>query len=203
VLPYSFYNLILLLNFKKNKEMETKLKPINAEQLQEWIDKLKQVEATYEVVQQDGQDYLVFDAAYTSLIMGQKEYAKRKKILKVALILVGLFVLICIGAAVASFALGKEDVQELSPKEQLKAEYESKFGLQGDWVWDYSIKVKENYAPYGGFRVKEAMVLPIDQDSLTHVLVFDANNAFGTRRERSITTVISKDGDLLRVVTVQ
>jgi hypothetical protein len=137
------------------------------------------------------------------LSKGQK---RRLRITQVVVgVLFGLIFITIIGICNAPSATEKVLSKPIS--EMTDAEYdiylEENFGFGSEFTASYGAFVQQNYVNYPRtFRFEEVRIFPIDRDSLTHVFIFSAENAFGVRQDHSFTNVVnSRTGDVLRQVS--
>ena len=180
---------------------KTTLTPTNDIQLQHWIDKLKAAEVEYDIQTLGGKPVLVLDEDAAETVLGIEKPKPRPKWIKYLLIAVALFWAIIL--IIPPSEVEAKPLSEMT-EEELNIYYTEVFGTKGDWVWDYSVYVGKNYTNFPKtMLVKEVRIFPIDKDSLTHVLIYEAKNAFGVPSDHSITSVINSNGEIERVVSYQ
>lgn len=190
----------------------------DAEECQNWCDFLDKHPTQYQKSEEliDGQIHYVLrvDPTYEKLLKQYKETGKAPATLATASkgmkvfvgIIVALALIVIVGVVVASEPSepAPESVYEMNDQ-QYQTHLRRTYGYYTPWLTKYTENIKTNYVNNPRtFEVEEVRLLPIDRDSFTHVLLFSAENAFGVRKDHSITSVVgSQDGQVHRVVNIQ
>ena len=181
-----------------------KITPKDEAQLQEWEAALKEANVNYEIIAKEGGGFQI----ELPPLAAQKilNISTRPKTTTAQWIGVVIFAVFMVVAVVWILSPEEEkvkpDLNTLS-EEELQAYYEEEFGKEGDWVWNYAVQVKKQYVTNPNtFLVKDVKVIAIDKDSLTHIMYFKADNLLGQSKDHAITSVISSDGMVNRIVNI-
>lgn len=176
---------------------KTIITPINADQLLDWIARLERHGCWYRIVQEekDAGSLEVFqiDAKMILGIKTPSADAQKPRITN-AILLITLLAFL-----VGLCTLGQPTPQPQSPETAL----EEKYGGLSIWTAEYGAHIANNYLKNPrSYRTEDVRIIPIDQDSFVHVLIYSALNDLNVRKEHSITSVVhSESGEVLRVVS--
>jgi hypothetical protein len=181
------------------------IKPKDEQQLQEWIEKLNAAQVWHEVQEENGEIRIELAEASAKRVLGiQPETPKltAKNAWKPILVF-GIPILFLVLIFMPGTEPPQKSPDEMS-REELTDYFHDKFGIYSEWSIDYVAFLKNNYVKYPRtFKKEEVQIFPISVDSMSHVFVFSAENAFGVRSDHSITSVIDSSGNLMRVVSFQ
>jgi len=186
---------------------KTTLIPADEKQFQEWTDKLDEAGAEYQVHTFRKQKVIWMNETDAEVVLGIEQVNKKPK-MKPVHILVGLlvaFFLVVVSAGLyMESQAGETAASEPMSQEQLTNHFHKEFGRWTSWETEYIKYLKKDMVKYPRtFEVEAVQIYPIDADSLVHVFKFSAENAFGVRTDHSVSTVVSKEGNILRTVNME
>jgi hypothetical protein len=176
---------------------KTTITPINADQLLDWVARLDRNGCWYRLLQEadSGKIELFEIDAETILGIPKPKEQRKTKPVHIVSLLVGLALIVTL------CTLGQPVPETEAPEITL----EERYGDRSIWTAEYGAHIANNYLRNPrSYRTEDVRIIPIDQDSFVHVLIYSAVNDFNVRKEHSITSVVeSTSGQVLRVVSQQ
>lgn len=168
--------------------------PLNAEQTVNWTQRLENAGVAYRLWKDGSIDRITLDEQDAEAILGISSTPKANPASKILVaVILGVMVLFI---GLCSVLSGPSEPPTFS--EQMHEQY----GRFSPWMDSYAAQAAETLRNPSSYRTEEVRIIPIDQDSIVHVLIYSGVNDFNVRKEQSITTVVEvKTGKVMRVVS--
>lgn len=169
--------------------------PLNAEQTVNWTQRLENAGVAYRLWKDGSIDRITLDEQDAEAILGISSTPKASPASKILVaVILGVMVLFI---GLCSVLSGPSEPPTFA--DQMHEQY----GRLSPWLLDYADHIATTHLRNpSSYRTEEVRIIPIDQDSIVHVLIYSGVNDFNVRKIQSITTVVNaKTGQIQRVVS--